>query len=115
MNIEEVRLYALSLPFVTEDLPFGPDVLTFRVGNKIFMAVGLDSLEPICALKLSPEDGAELREHHDGIQPAYHWNKKYWNDVYLDVIDGELVKRLIKQSYELVFDGLPKKVKEGLV
>ena len=27
MNIEEIREFALSLPHVTEDMPFGPDVL----------------------------------------------------------------------------------------
>ena len=37
MNIEEVRSYALSLPGVTEDQPFGEDNVTFRVEGKIFL------------------------------------------------------------------------------
>ncbi|MDE6309577.1 MAG: MmcQ/YjbR family DNA-binding protein, partial [Muribaculaceae bacterium] len=36
MNIEEIREYALSLPHVTEDMPFGPDALALRIGGKIF-------------------------------------------------------------------------------
>lgn len=31
MNIEQVRAYALSLYGVTEDQPFGPDNITFRL------------------------------------------------------------------------------------
>ena len=31
MNLEELREYCLSLPYVTEDMPFGEDVLVFRI------------------------------------------------------------------------------------
>ena len=41
MNIEEVRYFALSLPGVTEDQPFGDDNITFRVEGKIFMCLWL--------------------------------------------------------------------------
>ena len=34
MDIEQVREYALSLFGVTEDQPFGDDVVTFRVEGK---------------------------------------------------------------------------------
>ena len=37
MNIEQVRTYTLSLPGVTEDMPFGDDVVTFRIEGKIFL------------------------------------------------------------------------------
>lgn len=40
MNIEEVRSYALSLPGVTEDQPFGEDNVTFRVEAKSSCAFG---------------------------------------------------------------------------
>ncbi len=35
MNIEQVRDYTLSLYGVTEDQPFGDDILTFRLEGKI--------------------------------------------------------------------------------
>lgn len=35
MEISEVREYCLSLPFATEDMPFGDDIVTLRVGGKI--------------------------------------------------------------------------------
>ena len=37
MNIEEVRNFALTLPGATEDMPYGPDWLIFRIEGKIFL------------------------------------------------------------------------------
>ena len=39
MNIEQVREYTLSLPGVTEDQPFGDDIITFRLKGKIFVCL----------------------------------------------------------------------------
>ena len=44
MNLEELREYCLSLPYVTEDMPFGEDVLVFRICNRIFMLTNLESV-----------------------------------------------------------------------
>lgn len=41
MNIEDVREYCLTKPFATEDMPFGPEYVTFRVGGKIFCCLAL--------------------------------------------------------------------------
>lgn len=114
MNIEQVREYALSLKGTTEDMPYGSDWLIFRIAGKIFLHIWLESPEPTCAVKLSPEMGQELRENYNAIQPAYHLNKKHWNDIYIDSIDKDKVKELIKISYELVKSKLPNKLKEAI-
>ncbi|SET22932.1 MmcQ/YjbR family DNA-binding protein [Prevotella sp. kh1p2] len=111
MNIEEVREYALTMPGVTEDMPYGPDWLIFRIGGKIFLHLRLESPEPTCAVKLNPDEGADLREHYDGIRPAYHLNKMHWNDLYLDTLDDALVKLLIGKSYRIVRARLPKRLR----
>ena len=41
MNIEQVREYTLKLCGVTEDQPFGDDIVTFRVEGKIFLCLWL--------------------------------------------------------------------------
>ena len=41
MNIEQVREYTLSLYGVTEDQPFGDDMITFRLEGKIFVCLWL--------------------------------------------------------------------------
>jgi predicted DNA-binding protein (MmcQ/YjbR family) len=35
MNIEEIRNHCLAKPAVTEGVPFGQDVLVFKVMNKV--------------------------------------------------------------------------------
>lgn len=116
MNIEQVRTYTLSLTGVTEDQPFGDDIITFRLGGKIFVCLWLGSdrpdmknSEPRFALKLSPERNEELRAQFSAVTPAYHWNKKHWSDVYYEQLDDSLVMEWIKESYHLVASKLPKK------
>ena len=89
MNIEQVRSYALSLYGVTEDQAFGDDIINFRLEGKIFVCLWLggngqdikDST-PRFAVKLTPERNEELREKFSAVQPAWHWNKKHWSDIY---------------------------------
>jgi predicted DNA-binding protein (MmcQ/YjbR family) len=44
------------------------------------------------------------------IEPAYHWNKQYWNQIWFnrDVTD-ELLCKLINHSFAEVVKKLPKK------
>ena len=119
MNIELVREYTLSLKGVTEDQPFGDDIITFRLEGKIFVCLWLgdgkhDMLdsEPRLALKLAPERNEELRERFSAVTPAYHWNKKHWSDVYYEHLDDTQVKDWIKESYQLVASKLPKAIRQ---
>lgn len=119
MNIEEVRDYALSLYGVTEDQPFGDDILTFRVEGKIFSCLWLGGGkhdmkdgEPRLALKLAPERNTELREQYSAVTPAWHWNKKHWSDVYYELLDSTLVKAWIHESYTLIISKLPKALRQ---
>ena len=118
MNIEQVREYALSLCGVTEDQPFGDDNVTFRVEGKIFLCLWLgggtfDQWDdaPRFACKLTPERNDELREHHNAITPAFHWNKKHWSDVYYTLLSTELVEAIIRESHQLIISTLPKAVR----
>lgn len=112
MNIEEVRTYALSQQGATEDMPYGPDWVIFRIEGKIFLHIWLSSPEPTCAVKLPPEEGERLREETSFIRPAYHLNKRHWNDLYLDHLDDDTVRRLIQTSYHLVRSHLPRRLRE---
>lgn len=114
MNIEEARDYALSLNGVTEEL-FGNDQwISFRIAGKWFMLIQLDAPEPRVAVKLTPERNQKLREHYEGIRPAYHMNKQHWSDVYLEAVEAGMVRALIRESFDLVFSKLPKKAREQL-
>ena len=102
MNIEEVREFALSLhPEITEVL-FAEQWISWRIFGKWFLLMQLDAPEPRVAVKLPPDEGAELRVQYDGVQPAYHMNKTHWNDLYLNQLDDTLVRKLITRSFQIV-------------
>ena len=122
MNIEEIRDYTLSLNGVTEDQPFGDDIITFRLEGKIFVCLWLGGGEhdmkhsdPRLALKLSPERNEELRGQFTAVTPAWHWNKKHWSDVYYEQIEDALVREWIKESYQLVASKLPKAIRQKYI
>ena len=54
MNIESIREYCLSLPLVTEDLPFDETTLVFRVLGKIFACLDLERPEWV-TMKCHPD------------------------------------------------------------
>ena len=115
MNIEEVRLFALSLPEVEEQMPFGPTVLVFKSNTKIFLLLPLDELELQFNVKCDPEKAIQQRmEYPDCILPGWHMNKKHWNTI---LANGQLsdtnLKELITDSYQLV-QPKPKKRKSAL-
>jgi len=116
MNVETLREYCLSKKAVTEDFPFGESTLVFRVQHKIFLLVSLDSSPLQFNAKCEPDKAIELREQYDAIQPGYHMNKKHWNTVVIDgSISTVLIKEMINDSYDLIAQSLPKKLREELL
>lgn len=102
MDIEQLREYCLSLPKATEDMAFGEECLLLRVCGKIFACIYLVRTDCF-VVKCDPERAIELRESHDEIEPAWHWNKKYWIQVSLSgELSPEFVKSLVRHSYSEV-------------
>ncbi len=115
MNIEEIRSYCLQKAGTTEELPFGPDALVFKVLGKMFALVGLDNTPLKVSLKCDPARAIELREEHEGkIMGAYHMNKTHWNSVESESLPPALVTELIDHSYNLVVGSLTKKQQKEL-
>jgi predicted DNA-binding protein (MmcQ/YjbR family) len=108
MDLAKFREYCLSKPQATEDTPFGPDVLVFRVGGKIFALASLDEVPARANLKCDPDLALELRDRYGQVQPGYHMNKKHWNTVELEsgIPDAEL-RKMIDHSFDLVAKSLP--------
>jgi predicted DNA-binding protein (MmcQ/YjbR family) len=111
MNIESVREYCLSLPMTSEDTAFGDDCLLLRVCDKIYVCLSFEREENL-TLKCNPDYAIELRDRYSDIEPAWHWNKKYWNQLRLQSgLSDDLVKGLIRHSYSEVVKKLTRKVK----
>ena len=112
MNIEALREYCLSLPQVTEDFPFDETTLVFRIGGKIFAMLDLERTEWF-VLKCNPDYAIELRDRHPEIAPAWHMNKKHWNQLNIfGSLPDALVHSLIRHSYNEVVKKMPRKLKD---
>ena len=115
MTIEDARIICLSKPYATEDMPFGDDYVCFRVGNKVF--AGLPLVKPnIIQLKCHPACFDDVTERNPCVEQAWHWHKRHWIQIHLDDVstNDALVVELIDRAYNVVFQKLPKAVKEKL-
>lgn len=111
MNIEEIRDFCLSFKGVSEEMPFGPQTVVFKVMGKMFLLLPLDVEDVRISIKNTPERNIELRGEYPNIMGAFHMNKTHWNNVIIDFsTKRDLVKLLITESYELVVKGLTKKL-----
>ena len=82
--------------------------------GKMFALTGTDH-EFAFTVKSSPEKAIALREHYPCVQPAWHMNKTHWNMVAVDgSVDDSVLREWIDDSYNLVVNGLTRKLKEEL-
>jgi len=106
MLIDQLREYCLSKPNAEEGMPFGEDILVFKIGDKIFLLCGLDDSPLQFNLKCDPNLAIELREKYSCVIPGYHMNKKHWNTIIIDgSVSTKLIQSWIDHSYELVKAG----------
>lgn len=64
------------------------------------------------SVKCQPERIDLLRDEYLSIKPGYHLNKKHWITLVINEnydVEAETEFALIKNSYQLIFDKLPKK------
>lgn len=115
MNIEDIREFCLSFAGTEEGLPFDDDTLVFFVKKKMFCLAQIVDCKYI-NLKCDPDKAIELRERYQEITPGYHMNKKHWNSVRIDgLLSDQQIKELITDSYNLVVEQLPKKLRHELL
>jgi predicted DNA-binding protein (MmcQ/YjbR family) len=107
--------------------PFGPDVIVFKVKNKMFATLSLGKGNEkgtdgkmaghYCInLKCEPDEAVMLRDIFPSVIPGYHMNKSNWNTVILDgsIPQGE-IERMIDNSYMLVVSKMTKKDQQSLL
>ena len=115
MHLEDAIAHCLSQAQAYETTPFGPEVLVYKVGGKMFAWTEPEAFPATMNLKCDPQRALDMRDRFEAIRPGYHMNKRHWNTVTLDgTLPATLVRELIEHSYQLVVSGLPKKVREAL-
>ncbi len=114
MDIETTREYCLSFPHATENVQWGND-LVFKIAGKMFAVVVLEGASKYClTFKCTEAKFAELIER-DGIDPAPYSARYHWVALEtFDVLTDKELKALLRNSYDLVLEKLPKKLKMAL-
>jgi predicted DNA-binding protein (MmcQ/YjbR family) len=113
VDIDWVREYCMSMPHATESLQWGDD-LVFKVGGKMFAALVLKPAPVWLTFKCMPEAFAELTER-PGIIPAPYSARYYWIALQTrEALRQNELERLLRNSYELVLEKLPRKTRAAL-
>jgi predicted DNA-binding protein (MmcQ/YjbR family) len=113
--IDWIRDFCLSLPHATEDVQWEHNLL-FRIAGKMFCVANMEpQLVPTkIAFKCTPEKFAELVEI-EGIIPAPYMARNHWVAILeLDALRQPELRDLIRNSYQLVLEKLPKKTQAAL-
>lgn len=113
MNVEDIQTICRELPAVTEDIKWGND-LVFSIGDKMFCVVGLEQSPTTASFKVKDEEFEEMC-NRPGFKPAPYVAKYKW----VFIMDTNKMKKkewehYLRQSYDLVKDKLPAKLKKKL-
>jgi predicted DNA-binding protein (MmcQ/YjbR family) len=109
-HVDWARKVCLSLPHATEDVQWEHDLL-FRIAGKMFCVANMEpQLVPTkIAFKCTPEKFAELVEI-EGVIPAPYMARNHWVAILkMDALRGAELEELVRTSYRLVREKLPKK------
>jgi predicted DNA-binding protein (MmcQ/YjbR family) len=114
MRLESLRAFALAQPHTTVAKQWG-EHLVFKVAGKMFLIVGLDgALADGVTFKCTPDEFDDLTDL-DGITQAPYCAKRHWvHAADLAALPATDLQRHIRHSYDLVVDGLTKKLRREL-
>ena len=115
MQLEALRSGLIEKKGTTEERPFGPDALVYKVMGKMFALIAWTETPLRITLKCDPEHAVVLRKTYEAVQPGYYMSKRHWNTITLDgtILDDEILE-MIDDSYALVVKGLKKALRQEL-
>jgi predicted DNA-binding protein (MmcQ/YjbR family) len=89
--------------------------LVFKIAGKMFAVMALEGpVKYIMSFKCTEEKFNELIEQ-EGMDPAPYMARNKWVAIErLDVLSDKELKSLLRKSYDLVVEKLPKRVREQL-
>jgi len=112
MKLDDLIKHCRSLKHTTEDVKWG-SVLAFSIGKKMYCCISLDEKFGV-AFKCSKEDFLALTEMPN-IIPAPYLARHQWVKITgSKALPKKEMLRLIAASQRLVYDGLPKRIKQTI-
>ena len=113
LTLDDLCAHLASKPSAFADRPFGPGVVVYKIGGKMFAIVGEASVH--VTLKCDPVLGEIVRGQYLAITPGYHTDKRHWITIRQDeaLPDAE-VRRLMDHAYDQVRAKLTRKARAAL-
>jgi Uncharacterized protein conserved in bacteria len=104
--------YALSKPDAVPEYKESWDAILYRLHGKIFALLLRNKTGTLLNLKCEPYLSLDYRDRYPHVLPGWHMNKLHWISLSLKGVTPEDVCReLVDISYDLVRQGLPKKLR----
>lgn len=116
MNIESYRNHCIEKKGATESFPFPklPNILVFKVADKMFTATDVNSFSSI-SVKCKSENVDELRSRYPAVIKPSYFSERHWNWIIMDnTIPDKVILKWIDDSYNLIISKLTKKVRTDL-
>ena len=115
LDLETLKAYLLAKPRATEEVPFGPQALVYKVMGKMFALLAWDENPMRVSLKCDPDRAEELRKVFPSMCGAPYFNQRHWNAVPLDGSVPQVeILGMIDDSYDLVVAGLSRRARDHL-
>ncbi|MBC1621761.1 MmcQ/YjbR family DNA-binding protein [Listeria welshimeri] len=111
-TLQEKVALCLTLRGAKETFPFDNKMHALTIGGKIFALIHMYHGDLFVSVKCQPEKIDQLRDEYQSIIPGYHLNKKHWITLVINEkydVEPKTEMALIQNSYQLIFDKLPKK------
>jgi Uncharacterized protein conserved in bacteria len=106
--------YALAKPLTVLERKESWDALLYRLYGKIFALLLRNRTGTLLNLKCDPYLSLDYRTRYSTVLPGWHMNKLHWISLSLKGNTPEnICKELVDILYDLVWQGLPQKVKQG--
>lgn len=106
--------YALAKPLAVLERKESWDALLYRLHGKIFALLLRNRTGTLLNLKCDPYLALDYRTRYPSVLPGWHMNKLHWISLSLaGTTPEDVCKELVDISYELVWQGLPKKIRQA--
>jgi len=109
-----LHAYTLAKPAAVADYKESWDALRYFVHGKIFALLVRNKADALLNLKCDPYLSLDFRARYPTVLPGWHMNKLHWISLSLmDKTPESVCQELVDISYDLVWKGLPKRIREG--
>ncbi|WP_342747461.1 MmcQ/YjbR family DNA-binding protein [Tropicimonas sediminicola] len=111
MDRDSINALCAGLPGADVSEPFGPGHDIWKVGGKIFAALGAEGRG--VSVKCADVPTAEMLRETGRFEKAPYFHRS-WVLVPFDAVDAEEAAHRVRTSYGIIRASLPKKVQAGL-